>query len=185
MVKRVDDESTTADQEQTKVSRGFGNKPVARCGVVWGVWGGLGKKEGKEAKKESGHVHETSCQEDDGIDETDNPLVSTGAIDAKLLGEREIGAVGAGLVPALRGSANGAEGDGVPEHEGAVPLVVPLVEEGGALVLEESREGLELFGLAGDDGGAAEQFGVLAHSVRFRKGSGIADDLVWGTALWW
>jgi hypothetical protein len=50
---------------------------------------------------------ETGRQEDDGVDDTDNPLVGSAVLDMELLGERQVGAVGSSLVPALGGGADG------------------------------------------------------------------------------
>lgn len=131
-----------------------------------------------------GNLHETSSQEDDSVDNTDNPLIFSLSSDTKLLREGQVGAVGTSLVPTLGGSSDGAKGDGVPEHLGAVPLVLPLVDKGGALVLVQFGEGLESFGVAGDQSSSSEERGVLRHAVRLGEGPGINDGLVGADALY-
>jgi hypothetical protein len=81
--------------------------------------------------------HETSSQEDDGVDQSNNPLILALTSNAKLLRERQVGAVGTRLIPSLSGGTDGAQGDGVPEHDRAMPLVIPLIDEGIALLLAQ------------------------------------------------
>ena len=121
-------------------------------------------------------LHESSSQEDDGVDDTDNPLVGTLSIDTKLLGERQIGTVGTSLIPALGSSTNGADTNGVPEHEGAVPLVITLVDQGSALILEQLRDVLKVLLVTGDQSSAAKEVSMLRHTVVLGVGTGFGND---------
>ena len=42
---------------------------------------------------------EASSQENDGVDQSNDPLVTTWSVNAELLGERQVGAIGSSLVP--------------------------------------------------------------------------------------
>lgn len=134
--------------------------------------------------KKSGYAHETGGQENDSIDEADNPLIASRPGNAKLLGEGQIGAVGAGLVPALGGSSDGTERDGIPQHDGAVPFVVSLVGESGALVVRNVGRGLESVWLPRDKRGSAKQIGMLAEPIGFRELLGVGVGLFCGEALY-
>jgi len=86
------------------------------------------------------HLHQTGCQENDRVDKTDNPAVTTTAIDSKLLRERQVSAVRPSLVPTLCGSSNSAERDRVPQHLRTVPFVVALIDQGSALRLRKTSK---------------------------------------------
>lgn len=126
------------------------------------------------------NLHETGSQEDDGVDQTNEPII---VLDAKLLGETQVGTVGTCLIPTLGGSADGAQRYRIPQHLGAVPLVVSLVGEGRLLLLVELGEVGELEGVARNEGGAAEEGGVLGHAFRLGEGVGVEDGLLPGDAL--
>jgi hypothetical protein len=79
----------------------------------------------------------------DRVDQTDDPFSSTWSINAKCLGERQVGTVGSSLIPSchqlsftqsmvlltLSGCTHGTETDRVPKHFGSVPLVILFVLE--------------------------------------------------------
>ena len=44
-------------------------------------------------------TNEASSQEDDGVDQSNNPLVAAWPVNAEILGERQVGAIGASLIP--------------------------------------------------------------------------------------
>jgi hypothetical protein len=119
--------------------------------------------------------HQTGSKEDDGVDQADNPLIPSHAINAELLRERQIGAIGTCLIPSLSSSADGAEGNGVPEHFGAVPLVIPFIDEGVALFRAQLRKELKGLRSASHEGGLAKELGMLGHVMRVGKGHGILD----------
>lgn len=102
------------------------------------------------------NLHETRCQEDDSVDYSDDPLVPALTVDAEFLRERQVGAVGASLVPSLGGSSDRAKAHRVPEHLRAMPFVVFLVRERRALCFLELRDHLEPVRLACHETGAAE-----------------------------
>lgn len=131
------------------------------------------------------NVHETSSQENNGVDKTNNPLIANTFILVKteLFRKREIGTVGTSLIPSLCRGSNGAQRDGVPEHLGAVPLVISLVLEGLALALGELFDHVESFRVTSDEGCAAEELGVLGHAVAFCEEACIEDGFFGGYTL--
>jgi len=129
-------------------------------------------------------LHETSCQEDDGIDDSHDPFVSPFAVNPKFLGEGQVGPVGSSLIPSLCGGSDGTQRDGIPKHERAVPFVVPLVLERMALLFFKRSNCLDVFGVTGDESGPTEQSGVLSHVMRLGPSPGIDDGLLLGAALW-
>lgn len=131
-----------------------------------------------EAVEEEEHVHEAGREEDDGVDQPNDPFVSALAGNAKFLGKGQVGAIGTGLIPSLGRRPDGTEADRVPQHKGPMPLVVSLVLQGAALFLVEFRNHLEPLRIAGHQGGAAKERGVLRHAVCLGKGPGIADVVV-------
>lgn len=128
-------------------------------------------------------TYETGSQEDDGIDDSHDPFISPFTINAKILREGQVGAVGSRLIPSLRGGSDGTQRDRVPEHERAVPLMVPLVCKRVALLVIDLAEHLESLGVPRDEGGAAEQTGVLGHAMRLGESLGIGHGLLRGAAL--
>lgn len=136
------------------------------------------------------YSHEASSQKDDGINDSDDPFVSAGddftlvVGEAESLGEGQVGAVGTGLIPALGGGTDGTEGDGVPKHERAMPFVIFLVGQGGALVSGQLVDRVEILGVTGDEGSATEEGGVLGHAIQLGKGLSIEDGLLSGGSLW-
>jgi hypothetical protein len=147
-------------------------------------------REGKERKgKESGvdwsrvYSHKTGSQEDNGINDSHNPFIFPFSSNAEFLREGQIGAIGSSLIPPLRGGSHGAQRNRVPEHFGAMPFVIPLVDEGSTLLLIELAKHLEPFAVARDESGPPEECGVLSHPVRLGKDAGIVDSLLFGAAL--
>ena len=128
--------------------------------------------------------HKTGGQEDDGVDKSHNPLVSScTTVDTKLLGEGQIGPVGSRLIPSLRGGAYGTQRNRVPEHLGTVPFVTALVYEGRALVFLELGNRLKSSGFTCDQGSPTEERGFISHAMRLGKSSGVGDGLLYGDAL--
>jgi hypothetical protein len=136
-------------------------------------------------EKKNQDSHETGRQEDNRVDDTDEPLIALIILlgNAQGIGKAQVGAIGTGLIPTLGGSTGSAQSNGVPEHEGAMPLVVALVDESGAFVLEQLGDGLEAVEVAGYKRSAAEKLGVLWHSLGDGPLLGIDDILLWGVAL--
>jgi len=56
-------------------------------------------------------ANETGRQENDGVDDTDDPLVGGAVLDVEFLGEGQVGAVGSSLIPALGGGTDGTQRD--------------------------------------------------------------------------
>lgn len=54
-------------------------------------------------------LHQTSSEEDDGVDNTNNPIIARCLVNAELLGERQVSTIGTCLIPALGSSADGTE----------------------------------------------------------------------------
>lgn len=127
--------------------------------------------------------HQAGSQEDDGIDNTHDPFISAFTVNTKCTGEGQVGSIGSGLIPSLSGSSDGTQTDGVPEHEWAVPLVVPLVRQCSAFVLQKLLHGVESLGFTRDQSSPTKQLGMLGHIVRFGKSPGIKDGLVLGGTL--
>jgi len=127
--------------------------------------------------------HKTGGQEDNGINDSHDPFISPFTSNTKFLREGQIGPVGSSLIPSLRGGSHGTQGNRLPEHFGSVPLVIPLVDEGSALLFIELGKHLESFAVAGDQSCPTEKSRVLSHTMRLRKGSSISDGLLFGAAL--
>lgn len=125
-------------------------------------------------------LHETCREENNGVDNAHNPLIRTLSVNTKLLRKRQVGAIGTSLVPSLSGSSDGAEADRVPQHLGAVPLVISLICQRCALRFLKLRDRLEPVWVAGDEASPAEQVGVLTHPVGLGKDTGILDGLFGG-----
>lgn len=87
--------------------------------------------------------HQASSQEDDGIDDPNNPLVSTWPVDAKFFWERQVSSVGAGLVPTLRGGTHSTKGDRIPHHLRAMPFVILLILERSTLFATQIADDTE------------------------------------------
>jgi hypothetical protein len=132
----------------------------------------------------------TGGQEDDGVDETDNPLVLGTFVDTELLREGQVGAVGSSLnmsvvfwiengalsylVPTLSRGTDGAEGDGVPQHLGAVPLVIALVDQSIALIGRKGiTKALETFGIACNQGCTSKERLVFGHAIGLSPSFGV------------
>lgn len=130
------------------------------------------------------YSHETGGQEDDGIDESNDPLVSPGTSQTKFLREGQVGPVGSSLIPSLRGGSDGTQRDRIPKHGRAVPFVVPLVHERTALLFIKLGDHLESFWVPRDESRPTEQSGVLGHTMRLGKSPGIDDSPLRGAALW-
>lgn len=65
------------------------------------------KSEYKRQDKAS--LHQTGSEENDGVDDTNNPIISRRLVNAKLLGERQVSTIGTCLIPTLGSSADGTE----------------------------------------------------------------------------
>ena len=131
------------------------------------------------------YSHETGCQEDDGVDKTDKPLVSPRArTDAELGREGQVSSIGTSLIPTLRSGSNGTQRNRVPKHERAVPFVVPLVYECRALFCSELVDHLEIFCVTCYESSSTEKVGVLGQTVRLSEGSAIRGSLIGTAALW-
>lgn len=102
---------------------------------------------------------------------------------AKFFRKGEISAVGTSLIPSLGRGSDSAQRDGVPEHLGAMPLVISLVLKGLALALGELLDHVEFVRVTSDEGCATEQFGVLGHAVVFCEDARIVDGFFGGYAL--
>ena len=124
------------------------------------------------------YSHETGCQEDDGIDESNNPFVSPSPNKTEFLREGQVGSVGSSLIPPLRGGSDGTQSDRIPKHERAVPFVVSLVDERGAFLFIQLVDHLESFLVPRDESSPTEQHGVLGHTMRLGKSPGIGDGLL-------
>jgi hypothetical protein len=86
-------------------------------------------------------------------------------------------------LPLTLGSrTDGTKGDRKPEHLWAMPLVVPLVREGGSFLVAELRNALKVL-VSGDQRGSTEQVGVLGQIVIVGKLLGIVDDLFLAVSL--
>ena len=129
------------------------------------------------------HLHQTGSQENDRVDKTDDPAVTTTTIDSKLLRERQVGTVRSSLVPTLCSGSNGAERDRVPQHLGSMPFVVALVDQGGALRLGETSKLFETRLIAGNECSITEELCMLGHAVLFCELAGIGNHLLWRFAL--
>lgn len=129
------------------------------------------------------YSHKTSSQKDDRIDNSHDPFSSRCSNQAKFLREGQVGTVRSRLIPSLGSGSDGAQSDRVPEHEGAVPFVIALIYEGGALILRELSNHLEALGVPRDQSGATKQICVLRHLVRLGESSGIENSLLWRAAL--
>lgn len=78
------------------------------------------------------------------------------------------------LVPTLSRGTDGAEGNGVPQHLGAVPLVVALVDQSIALVSRENiAKALKSIGVSGDQGCASKERLVLGHAIGLSPSFGV------------
>lgn len=155
MVERIDNESTTTDGELHTASIGRNR---------WAL-------------------HETSGQEDDGVDQTNDPFISPFAGETEFFVEGEIGAVCTSLIPTLGGSSYGTETDGIPQHTRAMPLVVLFVPESSALFVGELLDELESIVVTGNEGSASEEVSVLGHAMSLGKGTAIGEGISWSTAL--
>lgn len=91
--------------------------------------------------------------------------------------------IGTRLIPALSGRSYSAQTDGIPQHLGAMPLVVALILESTQLIVAEVGDGLELLRIAGDEGGSGEQVGMFGHAIRFGEDAGIVGGLLERVAL--
>ena len=62
------------------------------------------------------------------VDKAGDPLVSVAEcrVDAELHGKGQVGAVRAGLIPALDGGSDGVENDGEVQNLGVVPAMLPF-----------------------------------------------------------
>lgn len=127
--------------------------------------------------------HETGRQENDGVDNTDDPFIFAFAVDPESFREGQVGTVGTGLIPTLGGGSDGAQADRVPEHLGAMPLVILFVLEGVALVVLEFVDAGEVVRVAGDEGGATKEVCMLGHAVGLGERHGIEDRLFRRSAL--
>lgn len=128
-------------------------------------------------------LHESGSQENDGIDQSHDPLVLPFASDTKFLWEGQVGTVRPCLVPSLRGCSNGTQTDRVPEHKRAIPLVIALVREHTALLIIELNHIVKVIGFTRNESSAAEEVGVLAQIMCCSKSSGISNSLFPGGAL--
>ena len=100
-----------------------------------------------------------------GVDEADDELVvdALGG-DAEGGREVEVRAVGARLVPALDGGADGAGEDGQQQRPGNAPLVQDLVAQGLDLVRAQSLGAGDVLvarGVLGDQRALADEFAVV------------------------
>jgi hypothetical protein len=129
-------------------------------------------------------LHEASCQKDNGIDNTNDPIISGCTDESKLLGEGQIRAIGSSLIPTLGGGTNSTQTNRVPEHERTIPFVISLVSERGALCFIELADPVEIVRLTRDKSSPAKQVGMLGHAMHFGKESSICHGLLPGTALW-
>jgi len=129
------------------------------------------------------HLHQTGCQENDRVDKTDDPAVTTTTIDSKLLRERQVGTVRSSLVPTLCSSSNSAECDRVPEHLGTMPFVVAFVDQRSALGLGKTSKLFEARLIACNECSIAEELCMLGHAILFCELTGIGNHLLWRFAL--
>ena len=83
----------------------------------------------------------------------------------------------------MRGRSNGAQRDGVPKHERAVPFVIPLVRQRSALCFIQLPNRLDIVRVPSDESGPTEQSGVLSHIVRLGKSLSIGNGLLGGGAF--
>lgn len=140
----------------------------------------ISKRVGNEAREPSwNYSHETSSQEDDGVDQSHNPLIAlvTLTSDSKLLWEAQVGAVGARLIPALCCSSNGTQRYRIPEHRRPMPLVIALVCQGIDLILVESVDRGEAGRIACNEGCLAKQSRLVLQPVFLCKLSSSCDNL--------
>lgn len=132
------------------------------------------------------NLHEACSEEDNGIDEANDPLISAFLINAELLREGQVGTIGSSLVPTLGCGSDGAQANRVPEHGWTVPLVIPFVYEclalaGFKLSLAKHLKSLRI---TGDKSSAAEELSVLGHAVSLRPFPGVVDNISLGLVLY-
>jgi len=136
---------------------------------------------------------DTNCNVGTAVDEANDPSV-LGAIDARLRAvvsawsvtggnaksnwERQIRAVGAGLIPALNGGGDGVQDDGEVEHPGVAPLVGDLCAKGVAFAVVELGHGLVASRTLRDEGTFAEQRQSVGHAVLCGKVVDVGHELV-------
>jgi hypothetical protein len=128
-------------------------------------------------------LHKSSSEEDDGVDQTDNPLISSLAIDTQSLVEGQVSTVGTSLIPSLGSSTDGTKTNRVPQHLGAVPLVVPLVAEGGTLLGKQRLDELKLLGATCDKSATGKEVCIPSHAIGLGKEAGVVGDISFGHAL--
>ncbi|KAI6750394.1 hypothetical protein HG530_014675 [Fusarium avenaceum] len=95
-------------------------------------------------------------EENDGVDDTNNPIISRRLVNAKLLGERQVSTIGTCLIPAL--------------------------DESGSFVVEKV-DLLEVVHVAGDESCSAEEIDMFGHAIALGEEARIGNDLVWGFVL--
>lgn len=108
------------------------------------------------------------------------------AVDAVLLGEEEVGAIGARLVPALDGGADGARRDGQEQAPRHAPAVLDLVAQGLPLGLVQRLGTADAPGVGRvprDEGALAQQRQVLHQSLLVGEGLDVAHQLLAGDSL--
>jgi hypothetical protein len=98
----------------------------------------------------------------------EDSVVGAARADAVVLGEEDGRAVGAGLVPALDGSTDGAGEDGEEQLEGHLPLVGDLHVEDAQLLLVEALVAVDEVsraGILGHQGALLEHQEVLLQAA--------------------
>lgn len=129
------------------------------------------------------HLHQAGREENDGVDQANDPFVSAWLVDFEFFGERQVGAVGSSLVPSLRGGANSAEADGVPQHLGTMPLVLFFVLQSVALVIGKAVHRVKPFRVSRDKSGIGKHVGMPLHAVESGPFFGVGDDLLFRFSL--
>ncbi|KAL9099544.1 MAG: hypothetical protein Q9163_004976, partial [Psora crenata] len=132
----------------------------------------------KKKEKKPGNPQKGRADIGPGVDDTNNPGIlliiharhaaglGRDIGDAKIDGPGQVGTVGAGLIPALHGSANGTEDDGEVEGKGLAPFVEDLIAESVPFDLVEIGDLLEGRGVLGDEGALFEEWNHLLQ-IRF------------------
>lgn len=122
-----------------------------------------------------------------GVEQTDQKSVARAvAADAVDLGEEDVGAVDARLIPALDSGTNGAGDDGEVKTPREPPFVSGFLVQGGLLLLVESVLASDVFvvpRVLRDQGALAQQADVLSQALLLSKDLDSAHKLRVGKAL--
>ena len=124
------------------------------------------------------------------VDKTEQQAVPNALVrhDAVPLGEKDVGSVGACLIPALDSCADGACNDGEVELPGQSPLVLDLFLEDLLFLISQLFVAVDVFvfcRILGDQGALAQDRDVFGQAFLLREGLGAAHQLIsWNASQW-